>query len=173
MAFINIEIKARTSDQGKVRNLLLKSNAEFKGIDQQTDTYFNVPAGRLKLRQGNIENALIYYTRTNEAGPKQSNCELWPVPDSNGLKQILENSLGILVTVTKTREIYFIENIKFHIDTIKELGNFIEIEASNKTADLPAEVLREQCQRYIDLFGIMRDEMVEVSYSDMLLTSKI
>ena len=78
MGFINIEIKARTSNPDKIRALLLANNAEFKGIDEQTDTYFNVPAGRLKLRQGNIENALIYYTRINQAGPKQSDCEVWP-----------------------------------------------------------------------------------------------
>ena len=169
MAFINIEIKARTKDPGRVRALLLKNNADFIGIDQQTDTYFNVPAGRLKLRQGPIENSLIYYTRTNQAGPKQSNCEVWPAPDSDGLKRILENSLGILVTVTKTREIYFIDNIKFHIDIVKELGQFIEIEASNKTADIPKEQLEEQCRRYIALFGIEDHEMIDVSYSDMLL----
>ena len=170
MAFINIEIKARTSNPGKVRNQLLENNAAFMGTDQQTDTYFNVPVGRLKLRQGNIENALIYYTRTNQAGPKQSNCEVWPAPDSNGLRQILENSLGILVTVTKTREIYFIDNIKFHIDTIRELGNFIEIEASNKTADVSSEKLNEQCRHFMELFGIKDEELVEASYSDMLLT---
>jgi len=171
MAFINIEIKARTSNPDKVRRLLLENNADFLGLDQQTDTYFNVPAGRLKLRQGNIENALIYYTRTNQAGPKQSNCELWPAPDSDGLRQILEKSLGILVTVTKKREIYFIDNIKFHIDTIKELGNFIEIEASNKTADIPKEQLQEQCRHFIEIFGIEDSEMVDVSYSDMILAS--
>jgi len=170
MAFINIEIKARTSNPGKVRNQLLENNAAFMGTDRQTDTYFNVPVGRLKLRQGNIENALIYYTRTNQAGPKQSNCEVWPAPDSNGLRQILENSLGILVTVTKTREIYFIDNIKFHIDTIRELGNFIEIEASNKTADVSSEKLNEQCRHFMELFGIKDEELVEASYSDMLLT---
>ena len=170
MAFINIEIKARTSNPGKVRNQLLENNAAFMGTDQQTDTYFNVPVGRLKLRQGNIENALIYYTRTNQAGPKQSNCEVWPAPDSNGLRQILESSLGILVTVTKTREIYFIDNIKFHIDTIRELGNFIEIEASNKTADVSSEKLNEQCRHFMELFGIKDEELVEASYSDMLLT---
>jgi len=169
MAFINIEIKARTSDPGRVRDLLTGNHADFKGIDQQTDTYFNVPEGRLKLRQGNIENALIYYTRSNQAGPKQSNCEVWPAADSNGLKSILENSLGILVTVTKTREIYFINNIKFHIDTVEELGNFIEIEASNKTADISSEKLREQCQHFIELLGIREEEMIAHSYSDMLL----
>lgn len=171
MGFINIEIKARTSNPDKIRTLLIANKAEFKGVDEQKDTYFNVPAGRLKLRQGNIENTLIYYTRINQAGPKQSDCEVWPAPDSNGLREILEKSVGILVTVIKSREIYFIDNIKFHIDTVNGLGNFVEIEASNKTADISKEQLQEQCRHYIKLFGIEDNEMVDVSYSDMLLAS--
>ncbi len=38
-----------------MRNYLLTHGADYKGTDRQTDTYFNVPNGRLKLREGNIE----------------------------------------------------------------------------------------------------------------------
>jgi hypothetical protein len=30
----------------------------------------------MKLREGNIENYLVYYKRERKAGPKQSNCIL-------------------------------------------------------------------------------------------------
>ena len=81
-AFLNVEIKARCSDPAFIRNYLLINNAEFKGIDEQTDTYFNVPNGRLKLREGNIENNLIFYERTNQAGPKNSHFQLVKVEDA-------------------------------------------------------------------------------------------
>ncbi|MBL7709922.1 MAG: hypothetical protein JNJ86_12680, partial [Chitinophagaceae bacterium] len=68
MSFLNVEIKARCADASFIRNYLLNQGAEFKGTDLQTDTYFNVTNGRLKLREGNIENALIWYERTNQAG---------------------------------------------------------------------------------------------------------
>ena len=55
MAFINIEIKARTERTKEIRQFLQEQYAQFKGIDEQTDTYFNVSNGRLKLRQGKIE----------------------------------------------------------------------------------------------------------------------
>ena len=171
MSFINIEIKARTEDPERIRKILLENNADFKGTDEQTDSYFRIPHGRLKLRQGKIENSLIYYTRVNQDGPKQSDCDVWPAPDAHGLRDILEKSLGILVTVTKKREIYFIDNIKFHIDTVEGLGNFVEIEASNKVTDIPKEILNEQCRHYMKLFGIKDAELVEMSYSDMLLSS--
>ena len=45
------------------------------------------------------------------------------------LKEILVNSLGVKAVVVKTRQIYFIENVKFHFDKVKDLGTFIEVEA--------------------------------------------
>lgn len=169
MSFTNIEIKAKTHKAAEIRKHLQNSGADFKGIDHQTDTYFNVPKGRLKLRQGNIENTLIYYEREDQAGPKQSQFNLVQVTDGNNLKELLTNSLGVKVVVEKEREIYFIDNVKFHLDTIRQLGNFVEIEASNRFQPLSLEELHKQCNFYIDLFVITPADMVNVSYSDMLL----
>jgi len=169
MSFINIEIKARTNNSEFIRQFLLDHHAEFKGIDHQTDTYFNVPSGRLKLRQGNIENSLIFYERENQSGPKQSNCSLVPVKDGEGLRSILAQSIGVKVAVTKKREIYFIDNVKFHLDSLEGLGHFVEIEASNKTKAVPVEQLHAQCRYYMQSFKINEGDLVERSYSDMLL----
>src|ERR1043165_5701828 len=122
MSFLNVEIKARHRDIGHVRDYLLRQKADFKGTDHQTDTYFNVQTGRLKLREGNIENNLIYYSRPNVPGAKESNFQLAPVPDSKSLKEILPKSLGVKIVVRKKREIYFSKNVKFHIDEVEDLG---------------------------------------------------
>ncbi|MFT3935502.1 MAG: class IV adenylate cyclase [Chitinophagaceae bacterium] len=169
MAFINIEIKARTSKAAIIREYLLANKADFKGTDIQTDTYFNTRNGRLKLREGNIENNLIYYERTDQAGPKQSDFNLVPIPDAVQLKTVLNAAIGIKVTVKKKREIYFIDNVKFHLDTLDELGGFVEIEASNKYADKSVEQLNEQCVFYMQAFDIEAKDLLEQSYSDMLL----
>ena len=169
MSFINIEIKARTNKAAVIRKYLLDNNASFNGTDMQTDTYFNTSKGRLKLRQGNIENNLIYYERTNQAGPKQSNFSLVQVADADGLKEMLAAAVGIKVAVEKQREIYFIDNVKFHLDTLQELGNFVEIEASNKYAPLSKEELNTQCVFYMRQFEIKESDLIDISYSDMLL----
>jgi adenylate cyclase, class 2 len=169
MSFINIEIKAKTNKAAEIREYLLANNAEFKGTDFQTDTYFNTTKGRLKLRQGNIENNLIYYERANQAGPKQSNFSLLEVMDPEALKAMLAAAIGIKIVVEKQRGIYFIGNIKFHLDTLKQLGSFVEIEASNKYAPLSTEDLNEQCNFYMKEFGIEDSDLVNISYSDMLL----
>jgi len=169
MSFLNIEIKARTHDPLIARNYLLQHGADFKGTDYQTDTYFNVPKGRLKLREGNIETNLIYYERKNDAGPKSSHFHLVKVADTRNLKNILEISLGIKTIVKKEREIYYIDNVKFHIDLVPGLGSFIEIEAGNVLADKTEEELREQCNFYMNEIGIEDEYLIPMSYSDMLL----
>jgi adenylate cyclase class 2 len=169
MPYLNVEIKARCHKPEFIRQYLKNYPASFKGIDEQTDTYFQSPAGRLKLREGNIENNLIYYKRTNSAGPKQSHFQLVRVEDAGGLKQVLTESMGIKVIVKKTREIYYIDNVKFHIDEVPGLGSFVEIEAGNIIADLSKEKLQEQCDFYVKEFGIRDEDLISVSYSDMLL----
>lgn len=169
MPHINIEIKARTTDQEKIRDILKTCGADFKGIDHQVDTYFKVTTGRLKLREGNIENHLIYYERENTVGPKKSSVLLYKNnPDSN-LKEILIASLGILVVVDKQREIYFIENVKFHLDTVVGLGTFVEIEAIDKDGSIGNEKLLKQCNYYLNLFNILKDDLIQNSYSDLIL----
>lgn len=169
MAHVNIEIKAKSNNQDEIREILKSKNADFKGVDHQIDTYFKVNLGRLKLREGKIENHLIYYQRENKEGPKQSDVTLLKSDPKSSLKEILTKALGVLVVVDKKREIYFIENVKFHIDTVKDLGAFIEIEAIDNDGTIGKEKLFEQCQFFLDLFKISQEDLISVSYSDLLL----
>ena len=170
MNHLNIEIKARCPNPEFVREVLWQENAIFKGIDHQTDTYFNCKYGRLKLREGNIENHLIHYDREDIDGPKKSLVTLYrPEPQSN-LKEILTKSMGIFVIVKKKREIYFIENVKFHIDIVENLGSFVEIEAIDSNGNFDANQLKRQCETYMELFEIKNEDLINCSYSDMLLS---
>ena len=146
--------------------------AEFRGTDVQTDTYFKVNNGRLKLRQGNIENSLIFYNRENIAGPKMSQVNLFQVNnDSDMLKQILINANGIKIVVRKKREIWFIDNVKFHIDEVEGLGSFVEIEAIDKDGSLGLEKIQEQCNHYLHQFNITEENLLTHSYSDLLMNA--
>lgn len=169
MLHINIEIKARTTDLDSIREILKAKNADFIGVDHQVDTYFKVDSGRLKLREGNIENHLIYYERENTKGPKKSSVMLYKNnPDSN-LKEILLKSLGVLTVVDKHREIYFIDNVKFHLDSVLGLGTFVEIEAIDKDGTIGNEKLLEQCNYYLNLLLVLKEDLLAASYSDLLL----
>jgi len=169
MHHLNIEIKAQSKNPEAIRMKLEELNADFKGTDYQKDTYFNCTKGRLKLREGNIENHLIHYFRPNQEGPKKSEVTLFRSDPESSLKTVLTKALGILTVVEKKRAIYFIDNVKFHIDLVTELGSFVEIEAIDSTGDIGAFQLMKQCNHYIDLFGISDNDLVANSYSDMRL----
>ena len=146
-------------------------SASFKGTDHQTDTYFATAAGRLKLREGEIENALIFYHRPNEPGPKQSDVTLYHPEPQSPLKAMLSEAMGVDVVVEKRREIYFIDNVKFHIDVVDGLGTFVEIEAIDEDGSIGVDTLRRQCAEYLKLFAIAEEDLLSTSYSDMLRDS--
>lgn len=172
MPHLNVEIKAKCANHNAVREILKTRNADFRGVDHQIDTYFKVNFGRLKLREGNIENFLVYYDRENKEGPKESKIILFRNEPGSTLKEILSVSNGVLVVVDKKREIYFIDNIKFHIDTVKDLGSFVEIEAIDKDGSVGKDKLYAQCKEYMKLLGIADTDLISCSYSDLILGTR-
>lgn len=172
MPHLNIEIKARCYEPERVRETLGILGARYRGLDHQTDTYFNSFRGRLKLRKGNIENVLIFYTRADKAGPKDSDVHL--VRGSlEGILDILSGALGVKVVVDKKRHIYFIDNVKFHVDDVKDLGSFVEIEAIDFNGNYEREKLLEQCIYYKNILKIRDEDLIEKSYSDLLLEKEL
>lgn len=171
MPHLNIEIKARCAKPEQIRAWLAAANARYIGQDHQIDTYFNVPNGRLKLRQGTIEYALIQYDRPDQAGPKASHVRLMPVAREQGpaLREQLAAAMGIKVEIDKLRHIYFIDNVKFHVDTVVGLGSFMEIEAIDSNGSLGEAFLRQQCDHYLAQLAISPTDLLTQSYSDMLL----
>lgn len=169
---LNFEFKARCNNILKAEQVLLQQQPRYAGEDHQTDTYFNVPHGRMKLREGNIENALIHYVRQNTAGAKQSEVLLYHHQPDPALKQILTAANGIRVVVEKTRKIYFIRNVKFHFDTVPSLGTFVEVEAIDTDGSITLGTLKEQCRSYARLLDVKDEDYITGSYSDMLMEKK-
>jgi len=183
MAILNIEFKAVTTNLAALETLLQQHNPVFIGEDHQVDTYFNVlnspsqsfgeQARRLKLREGNIENALIHYERENTVGSKSSHVLLYQHQPDKTLKEILVKTLGVKAVVDKRRKIYFINNVKFHFDTVEGLGTFVEVEAIDKDGSIGKEKLQAQCDEYAALFNIDAADFCALSYSDMVLNKSV
>ncbi len=163
----NAEFKARVEDIDLLEEKLKSLSPRFAGEDNQTDTYFHVFSGRLKLREGKIENALIWYQRKDIAGIKQSDIILYQHDPDRNLRLVLERSIGIKQIVKKIRRIYFIDNIKFHFDRVKGLGNFIEVEAIDEPGTFDQQSLVEQCRKYCSFFNIQPNDFIDLSYADM------
>jgi predicted adenylyl cyclase CyaB len=97
------------------------------------------------------------------------------LPRRNLAKAILSAALEPLAIVDKRREIYFVGNVKIHLDHVRGLGKFVEVEAIRKlTADgrkskVREEMIREQARKFQKLFAIQDRDLMARSYSDLIL----
>jgi predicted adenylyl cyclase CyaB len=165
---LNVEIKGRCRDAKRIRDELTRRRADHRGRDHQVDTYFRCPRGRLKLRRGDIETALIHYDRPGETGPKPARVTLLEPADPDAVKRVLSAALGVRCVVDKRRDIYFLDNVKVHLDVVEELGEFVEIEAIDTAGRGDADALRRQCEELLSAFGIAAADLLAGSYADML-----
>jgi adenylate cyclase, class 2 len=170
MKLLNFEFKAHLHDQAHVRATLKRLRARFLGTDHQVDTYFRVPSGRLKVREGRLENSLIHYRRTNTARARRSTVEMMLLPRRNSVRAILSRALGVWAVVDKRREIYFVGNVKIHLDRVRGLGTFVEVEASTRSGDI--RTVRAQAAKFQKLFAISPADIVPQSYSDLILEKR-
>ncbi len=74
--------------------------------------------------------------------------------------------------VDKKRNIAFIDNVKFHIDEVKGLGSFMEIEAIDIDGSIGLNKLQDQCAFYLEKLAIKEEDLIEISYSDLLLNKE-
>src|SRR5580765_5065491 len=105
----NVEIKARLREPDAIRTCLDALGASSPQHLSQTDTFFNVPAGRLKLRDfGDGTGELIVYERADTAGPKLSSYHRTPTATPSELLDVLTRALGTRGVVRKQRVVYLI-----------------------------------------------------------------
>ncbi|MBY0527050.1 MAG: class IV adenylate cyclase [Gemmataceae bacterium] len=164
----NLELKARCTDLDRARAASLQLGATPAGIENQTDTYFQAPIGRLKLREIEGQPAvLVSYDRPNREAARLSIYYLVPVPDAVTMKAALTAALGIRGEVRKRREILLWHNVRIHLDEVADLGRFIEFEAVlSRSEDETAAAgrLDELCRA----LAIVPAERLPTSYADML-----
>ena len=163
----NLEFKANCDSLDVLRQYLVNLQAEHRRTMKQLDTYFSVPQGRLKLREIDTHDAeLIYYERSDLAESRYSNYQICDIPEPMAFKQIATTALGVRTVVEKRRELWIFGNTRIHLDEVKNLGQFVELETviRNQTE---AEAQAEH-QFVKDALGIKEADLVSVSYSDLV-----
>lgn len=164
----NIEIKARCPDVDFVRRAAEKSGARKSEVLVQIDTYFPCATGRLKLREINGTRAeLIWYQRANDIDARESNYIVVPTPDPAGLLAALSGALGVRGRVHKTRELWLYENVRIHLDEVRDLGTFLEFEAVI-SASVDEKISRERLAILSRALSIRDEDRIARSYSDLL-----
>lgn len=164
--YADITIKARCIDPAEAESILLEHKADYVGLNVQTDTFYEADYGSLKHRQGKLENVLIHYNREKSGNVQQTAVLLYlKNPGAATVAQVCGGK-KVLAQVRKFRKIFFIDNVKFHIDHLEGLGHFIEIEAIDLDGSQGVEVLRQQCEHYQALLQIAAEDLINDSYSD-------
>ena len=165
----NIEVKAHDPDPERSLAVCLELGAEDHGVLVQRDTYFKATTGRLKLREEQPGGAtLIQYDRPDAARARLSSYRLVLVEDPDGLRTSLDAALGTLVVVEKERRLFIHEGVRIHLDRVRDLGAFVELEGV-APADSDLEPEREKVARLQEALGVEPDQVLTDSYSDQLL----
>lgn len=164
----NIEIKARIQS---VEALLSRARAVAGGEPEliaQDDTFFNVPHGRLKLREfadGSAE--LIHYHRPDRGDAKASDYVRVPVPDAAALRDALARGLGLRGRLKKQRWLLQAAHTRIHLDRVAGLGDFMELEVvlQDGQSDADGAAVAEALMQALGLAGA---ERVAGAYLDLL-----
>lgn len=124
---VNLEIKVKLKSHKNVKTILNSIGAEFMGILKQKDIYYKGKSQLLKLRiQGN-KNEFIRYNRDESGKTRWSN---YDIIDMQGKKipEFLQSILTVETIVEKRRELWYFDDTRIHLDTVKGLGQFLELE---------------------------------------------
>ncbi len=165
---INIEIKARVHDFDDLRNRAeMLTDTPCQKIPQE-DTFFNCSDGRLKLRQFDPEHGqLVYYQRKDIAGPKHSEYCIFETNNPLGLKEILANAFGVRGVISKLRHLYMVGQTRIHLDEVKGLGQFVELEVVLAPGQTDAEG-QEIAFQLMQRLGIKDTDLIDNAYIDLL-----
>ncbi len=164
----NIEIKARVPDPNRLLDAVLEIADRGPTIFAQDDTFFACPNGRLKLRTfSEAEGQLIFYSRSDTAGPKLSEYVLSPTSEPDALRGSLSLAYGVVGRVRKTRTLCFVGQTRIHLDDVEDLGHFVEFEVV-LTPEQSVDDGRAIADALMARLAIAPDRLVRRAYVDLL-----
>lgn len=166
----NIELKAELKDLELARLIVRRVGARRIGLLHQMDTYFNVPDCRLKKREAVMNGhpepvEFIRYERADRSSARQSTFTIYN--EQEAAQRFGTQGLPIRTIVEKTRELWMIDSLRIHLDDVRHLGRFFEIEA----LVTPRQNIARCHARIAHLrrhFGPALGELISTSYCDLM-----
>ncbi len=165
----NVELKARDPDPDASLKACRALGADDHGEISQRDTYFEVASGGLKLREERPGRPhLIQFERADEPQQRESRYRIVEVDDGAVLCAALAATIGIRSVVAKRRRLFLWRNVRIHLDTVEQLGDFIELEAvAPADSDLTTE--HRLIEELRDALAITDERLVALGYAEQLL----
>ena len=164
----NVEIKARVTDPKAMRSRVESLGTTAREEFVQIDTFYNVPVGRLKLRDfADGTGELIYYERPDAVGPKVSDYFRAPSADPSSLRDVLARSLGERATVSKRRQVFLLGQTRIHLDEVEGLDSFIELEVVLRDGQSVSEGERIAVS-LMDALSVSSSDVISRAYVDLI-----
>lgn len=154
----NVEIEIQVKiEKTKSLSEFLEKKAEFKGENHQIDEYFSPPHRDfikvrpvrewLRLRDSGGKYSLNYKNWHFDGSGKSNYCDEYESKLDNleQVRKILETfNFKLIVTVDKLRKTWLYKDYEIDIDSVKGLGDFVEIEyvSKNEKAN-PQKITKE------------------------------
>lgn len=164
----NVEWKARARDFERQRALAEALAGRPVDVLDQTDRFFAISAGRLKLRrQAASRGELIHYARENVASPRRSDYRIAETCQPDAFARLLADGLGSAGVVRKRRWLYLAGRTRIHFDEVEGLGRFIEVEVVVREGD-SLEAAQEEAEDLLERLDVGREDLVATAYVDQL-----
>ncbi len=174
---IEVEVKVR-ADHSKIRPALKEMGANKVGVEEQSDVYFAAPYRNfaktdeaLRIRSLGGQAVLTY------KGPKldkvsKTRVEL-EMPVDGSITAKIFHALGFQEAgaVRKKREIFRAGEITVCLDTVEELGEFLEVEIDVED-EKDLESSRIKLFKFLSKFGVNEKDSIRTSYLEMILEKR-
>lgn len=123
---INLELKIQVKSHSSYTKKLKLIKAKYCGMLNQKDIYYKFHGDLLKLRIENGSYFLIKYLRDE----KRKRWSEYHILELNGSdpEKYLSDIFSIESTVEKKRKLFLFNNTRIHLDVVKGLGYFLELE---------------------------------------------
>jgi predicted adenylyl cyclase CyaB len=164
----NLEIKLKLNSFQEKLRLLKKLGAKQIQILNQKDIYYAVPKGLLKLRTENKKNTLIFYSREEKRKSRWSEFYLLEINDINP-PSFFKKIFKVEAVVQKKRKLYLFNNTRIHLDYVKSLGKFLELETLVVNDKPDAE---KRFKEIIYFLKLDQSKQIRKSYRDLIIEKK-
>ncbi len=162
----NLEVKIELKDFTETLKTLEEIGAEKTDVLLQKDIYYIHPKGLLKLRIMPSHAELIFYNRNEKEGDRWSDYKVMKISNAEAPENFLREILDEEVVVEKQRTLYMYKNTRIHLDEVKRLGKFLELET------IVSDSLEDAKARFdflVEKLKIDLDKQIKKSYKNLML----
>lgn len=182
MENMEIEIQARVEDIKPLKDFL-EASADFLGEKRQIDEYYT-PAHRdfasmrpikewLRLRDAAGKYSVTYKNwHHGKDGQSLDYCDEYEteLKDGESFRKILQAmDFKFLTVVDKIRKIWVYQNYEIALDSVLNLGDFVEIEYKDKEDNLEPEKILKDSVFFLKSFGCGKLERNNGGYPFLLM----